>query len=305
MIIHAQHQAALWTHWMSEPSAAIAIGATALVYGAGTRRVWRAAGRGRGVRPRQAWCFAAGIAVLVIALMSPVDSMAEDLFSAHMLQHVLLAVVAPPLLVAGGPAAAALWALPRQARSRLASVVTRRRWISAAWRAATATATAWAVHAIALWVWHVPGLYTLALRDPVLHAAEHASFVGTAALMWWGILHPRTSRRAGYATGILILFVTMLHSAALGAAITLSSEVWFPIHGAGAAAWGMTALEDQQLAGLIMWVPGGLLYLIGMGVLFVAWMQQSARRHALAAQSATDDSTLAGVALAAHVHPLR
>src|SRR5262249_10188672 len=102
----------------------------------------------------------------------------------------------------------------------------------------------------------------------------------TAALMWWGILHPRRSRGTAYGAGIIVLFVAMLQSGALGVLMALSRRVWFPVHVGGAATWGTTARADQQLAGLIMWVPGGLLYLIAMSALVLAWMRHEQRRRA-------------------------
>jgi cytochrome c oxidase assembly factor CtaG len=222
--------------------------------------------------------------VLALALVSPLDALAEQLFSAHMTQHVLLAVVAPPLIVAGAPVTAALWLIPATARKRLVRWIKRLGWPVAIWGSLTAPMLAWALHAVAMWSWHVPRLYTFALNDRVAHAAEHLSFAGTASLMWWGFLYPRRSRRAAYALGIGALFFTMLHSGALGALLTLSHRVWFPLHAAGEAAFGITPLEDQQLAGLVMWILGGLLYLAAMSVLFMAWMQAAERRDAIEAE---------------------
>jgi cytochrome c oxidase assembly factor CtaG len=302
MILHTAtrqvNDLALWTHWASEPGSTIAIVATAGVYAAGVRASWLHAGIGRGVRRWQAWCFALGLVVLAVALMTPLDPMAEDLFSAHMVQHVLLAIVVPPLLVLGAPLTATVWALPPSARRSVTRAVKRIEWLSASWRMLTAPTIAWVIHGVALWSWHVPRLYSLALEHPAVHAVEHASFVGTAGLMWWSILCPRQSRRTAYGFGVLILFATMLHSAALGALITLSHRVWFPIHASGAAVWGLTALEDQQLAGLIMWVPGGLLYLAAMGALFLAWMRRNENTRRAASAAALAALALSGCARA-------
>ncbi|HEY9226146.1 MAG TPA: cytochrome c oxidase assembly protein [Gemmatimonadaceae bacterium] len=282
MAIHALHHPgdALWTRWMTDPSAVIPIAMLAGVYAGGTCVAWRHAGRGRSVRRWQVWCFAGGLLTLVIALASPLDAAADRLFSAHMAQHVLLAIVAPPLLVAGAPLTAALWLLPLESRKDLVQWIRQFEWLAALWPLLTAPLIAWALHAIAMWAWHVPRLYTLALNNPLAHVAEHLSFVGTAGLMWWGFLYPRRSRRAAYALGIGALFLTMLHSGALGALLTLSHRVWFPVHAAGAASFGITPLDDQRLAGLIMWVPGGLLDLAAMSVLFLAWMRTAERRDA-------------------------
>lgn len=279
---HALHPGDLvvWTRWMTEPVTVVSLGTLAGVYAGGTRAAWMHAGRGRGVRSWQVWSFTAGFIVLVIALVSPLDALSDQLFSAHMTQHVLLAVVAPPLIVAGAPLTAALWLVPTTTRKRLVQWIKRLGWPTTGWALLTAPLLAWALHAVAMWAWHVPRLYALALNDPAVHAAEHLSFIGTASLMWWGFLYPRRSRRAAYALGVVALFLTMLHSGALGALLTLSHRVWFPVHAAGEATWHLAPLEDQQLAGLIMWVPGGLLYLAAMSALFLAWMQLGERGRA-------------------------
>jgi cytochrome c oxidase assembly factor CtaG len=288
-IIHAIHgrgDPAIWRHWLTDPVIAISLGAVAGVYAGGTRAAWTHAGSGRGVRRWQVWCFAGGMIVLVLALASPLDALAEQLFSAHMTQHVLLAIVAPPLIVAGAPLTAALWLLPLETRKQLVQWMKRLRWPTTLWGIMTAPALAWAIHAVAMWIWHLPRLYALALSNSAIHAAEHMSFVGTASLIWWGVIYPRRSRRAAYALGIGALFLTMMQSGALGALLTLSHRIWFPVHAAGEAQWGLAPLEDQQLAGLIMWVVGGLLYLAAMSALFLAWMRPGERRDAPAARTA-------------------
>jgi len=259
-------------------STAIVLAVTGVVYALGVRAAWTRAGRGRGIRWRQVACFALGMLTLIIALLSPVDAQADDLFSMHMTQHVLLAIVAPPFLVTGAPMIAVLFALPHALRPRLVGAITRRKWLVAAWRTITAPAVACGLHAVALWSWHIPRLYGLALEHEGVHLLEHASFVGTASLLWWSIVHPRRSRRAAYGIGIATIFVTMLQSGILGALLTLSHRVWYPLQTARAAAHGLSALEDQQLAGLIMWVPGGLLYLIAMAVLFLGFIREVGAR---------------------------
>lgn len=260
----------------AEPSIVISLAAVAALYALGVRAVWRRAGRGHGVSVRQAWTFAAGIATLALALLSPLDAMADQLFSAHMIQHMVLIGIAPPLLVLGHPMVAFSWAVPRATRMGA------HRW----WRRATATRglasaattallspwVVWAPHAIAIWVWHLPGPYQLALASPLAHAAEHASFLGTALLLWSAVLKPHGARREGWAAGILVLLATAMHTGALGALLVFARTPWYPAQATGAAAWGLTALEDQQLAGLIMWIPGGFIYLIASSALFLGWI---------------------------------
>ncbi len=259
---------------------AAALALTALVYALGLRAAWTRAGNGRGITRAQAAVFAAGLFVIAAALLSPLDAMADDLFSAHMVQHLLLAVVAPPLLVFGAPFTAVVWALPFHRRLAVVRFVQRRTALRALWLTITAPRLGWLLHLVAMWAWHAPALFQMALHNDAIHAAEHLSFVGTGVLVWWPIAHPRTARRTAYALGIATLFLTAMQTGVLGALIALSHHVLYPAQAAGAARWGLSAMDDQTLAGLIMWVPGGLLYVAAMSVLFVKWLQPAKPRHA-------------------------
>jgi putative membrane protein len=136
---------------------------------------------------------------------------------------------------------------------------------------------AWVLHGVALWVWHVPALYELAVREEGVHALQHAMFAGTAALFWWGVLYGRYGR-AGYGAAVVYVFTTAVHTGLLGAALTFSGAPYYPGYIASAAAHGVDPLEDQRLAGLIMWVPAGfVLTLVGIG-LFAAWLGEAERR---------------------------
>jgi cytochrome c oxidase assembly factor CtaG len=262
--------------WTFEPTVVVPLALVAIWYGFGVARVWREAGRRDGISVRQAAAFAAGWIALVVALVSPVDAISESLFSVHMLQHELLIIVAAPLIAIGAPLVAMLWALPPSSRRTLATNV-RRPWIVALWTAITAPATVWLLHAAALWVWHMPPLYDAAVEHEAVHALQHLCFFGTAALFWWGLMHGRYGR-LGYGAAVLYVFATGLHSGVLGALLTLSPRVLYTSYGASAAAWGLSPLEDQQLAGLIMWVPAGLVF-TGVGLGFLgAWIQESERR---------------------------
>ena len=146
-----------------------------------------------------------------------------------------------------------------------------------------APALAWLIHGAAIWAWHAPRLYELALRNDTVHALEHLSFVGTGILLWWGILHGRGARRTAYAVGLITVFFTAMHTGVLGALITLSHRLWYPAQASGAAAWGLTPMQDQQLAGLIMWIPGGLVHGAAALVLLYRWLSSSEGAHALRA----------------------
>lgn len=236
---------------------AVLLGSGSL-YALGVARLWRRAGIGRGVLGWQAGAFAAGWLALVAALVSPLDSLGTRLFSAHMVQHEVLMLVAAPLLVLGRPLAAWTWAFPPGLRHRLGRAT---RWplLALAWAALTASVSAWSLHALALWAWHVPALFEAALHSEGLHIFQHASFLGTALLFWWAVLGPAGPRR-GFA--IAYLFTTMMHTGALGALLTFAPTPWYPSYAATAGAFGLDPLADQQLGGLVMWVPGGLAYLV-------------------------------------------
>ena len=133
----------------------------------------------------------------------------------------------------------------------------------------------WGLHALALWVWHLPLLYESALRSEVVHAAEHVSFAGTAVLYWWVVAECGAPRRMDRAVGVLYVFTIAMQGGILGALMTFSAAPWYPAYAASATAWGLTPLEDQQLAGLIMWVPSGLVYLAAALVLLVGWLRMA------------------------------
>jgi putative membrane protein len=257
--------------WTFEPGVTIPLAVVSIAYGVGLFRLWRVAGVGRGISGPHALAFFAGCASIVVALMSPLDAISAALFSAHMAQHEVLMLVAAPLTVIGSPLIAFLWLLPAPWRKRVGAIAQRPAWLTP-WHAVTAPLTVWVLHAAALWVWHLPSLY-----NEWIHASQHACFFGTAALFWWGLTHGRYGR-LGYGAAVLFVFSTAMHSGILGALLTLSPGLWYPIYAATSGAWGLTPLEDQQLAGLIMWVPAGVLFVAGGLLFFSAWLRESDRR---------------------------
>jgi cytochrome c oxidase assembly factor CtaG len=253
----------LWSSWTFAPAVIGGLVLGAWWYARGVRRLWHAASPGRGIAYWRAACFAGGIAALALALLSPIDAVATALFAVHMTQHMLLVVVAAPLLVAGDPGLATLWALDVPARRRLAAWWRGARIVPAVWHSLRLPLVAWTVHVATLWIWHLPTLYGAALRDERIHVAEHAAFLLTALVFWYPILERGRSRlRLGVV--VLYLFAAGLQCTVLGAAITFARHPWYIGHYATTAAWGLTPLQDQQLAGLIMWIPASLAYLIAL-----------------------------------------
>jgi len=182
-----------------------------------------------------------------------------------MVQHEILMIVAAPLLVLGHPLAAWTWALPPPWRRNIGAAT---RWpvVATTWDAFTRPLSAWALHAIALWAWHIPELFEYALHHDGMHIAQHASFFLTALLFWWAVLGSRTrGRPSGFA--LAYLFTTMMHTSALGALLTLAPTPWYPSYAAPSVAFGVDPVSDQQLGGLVMWVPGAFAYVIAALVL--------------------------------------
>jgi putative membrane protein len=254
----------------------MAAGALALLgalYALGSIRLAR---RGAVHRRRERAAFAIGWTALVAAIVPPLDTLVRDFFSAHMAQHELMMLVGAPLVVAGRPLPVCLSGLPVRLRAGAASLLQSRAG-AGSWRLLTFPLTAWVLHGLAIWVWHVPALYELAVRNEVVHALQHATFVGTAALFWWGMVYGRYGR-AGYGAAVFYVFTTTVHTGLLGAILTLAQSPLYPGYAATSAAHGIDPLQDQQLAGLIMWVPAGLaLTLLGIA-LFAAWLGEAERR---------------------------
>jgi putative membrane protein len=260
---------ALWRVWSFDPLVVVPLLIAHWAYGHGTLRLWARAGRGRGIGRRHVLAFLLGEAVLIVALVSPLDQLGGTLLSAHMAQHGLLIAVAPPLLLLGRSGVAFAWAF--RARNRRSFFASRN------WRAFARLANAFSrpvpaasLHGLALWAWHAPGVFDAALASEWLHALEHASFFGTALLFWRALGNARGARRVTPALGAA--FFTLIHSGLLGALISLAPRPLYGWYGA-TELWALSALEDQQLAGLLMWVPMG-------GVYFAACLYLASRLFA-------------------------
>ena len=256
--IHEATPSARALHWTFEPWEIACLMLSAVWYGAGLWRVWSRAGLGRGIRAIDALCFYAGLLIIVLALVSPLDALSDVLFSAHMVEHELLMIVAAPLLVRGRPLGCWIWAIPEQWRRHVGTFFHRPRW-RRPWLVFTGPFCGWVLHALALWLWHVPLFFNAALKNEAVHALQHICFLSTALLFWWSVLDRRSRRDTGLA--LLSVFTTMVHTGALGALLTLSTVSWYSSYFHTGEDWNLTALQDQQLGGVIMWVPAGAIYI--------------------------------------------
>jgi putative membrane protein len=253
-------------------------GVTALAcgYALGLWRLWGRAGAGAGVSRWAAAAAGAGMLALLAGLGPPLALLADLRFAAHMGQHELLMLVAAPLLALGRPLLVLLWALPARLRTAVAERV-RRPAVVAGWRRLTAPLVVLALQAAVLWFWHLPGVFEAALAHDGLHAFQHLTFFASAALFWWALAWGRFGR-LGYGTGVLVVFATGVHCGLLGALLTLTRVPWYPTHAARDLMHGVDPLADQQLAGLLMWVPAGFVLLVACLALFAAWLGEIARR---------------------------
>jgi putative membrane protein len=263
----------LWRAWTLAPVVIAGLLLTAWLYARGLRVLWSRAGRGRVVTPWRAWCFAGALLALFLALVSPVDAAGKALFSAHMVQHLLLMMVAAPLMALGEPLLLTLWALPAAWRRSIGRRWRRARRLRAVWAVVSLPALAWVLHVSTLWAWHVPTFYESALRDERIHILEHTTFFATALLFWW-LLTRRHGRRMNVGTAIAYLFGAALQGTLLGAMLTFARRPWYPSHYGSTAAWGLNPLEDQQLAGLLMWIPAGVVYLITLVPLLMRALEE-------------------------------
>jgi putative membrane protein len=253
--------------WTFEPFLLATLVLAALVHRRGRARLGR-----RIAGPREKWravAFYGGLVILAASLMSPLDSLAHTLFSGHMAQHLLLMVVAAPLLVYARPTAALVAGLPEGGRD-----LVRQSDLRGTLRALRNPLGVWIIGAVALWAWHMPALYEAALAHEPLHVLEHASFFGAAVLFWSVVLSSGTRRGVPRPIAIVLVFASGVQSSALGAVLLFASTPLYDVHAEGARVWDVSPLSDQQLAGALMWSPPALLYIVVMGWLLVRWFAE-------------------------------
>ncbi|HYH09588.1 MAG TPA: cytochrome c oxidase assembly protein [Thermoanaerobaculia bacterium] len=244
----------------------------ATLYLAGLRQLWTSDAGHQTIPRWRAASFFLGWIATGVSLLGPLDRWSDVLFSAHMAQHEILMLLAAPLMVLGRPFIAMLWAL--SARNTVAAIVRHR-----AWDYVTGPFFVLVLHAAVLWMWHVPFLFEAALQQEWVHVLQHLGFFVTAALFWWALIHGRYGK-LGYGIGVLYVFATAMHTQILGALLTFGSRSWYPTHAARTAAAGVNPIDDQQFAGILMWIPFGVVFLFVGLALFAAWLGEAERRVA-------------------------
>jgi putative membrane protein len=250
--------------WSLHPSVLIGTGLLGALYFWGIGPLRRRLALGPPVPAWQVASFCGGLLVLLLSLNGPMHDLSDYyLFSAHMVQHLLLTLLLPPLLIAGTPG----WLL---------RPLLRRRPVLAVARVLSHPVMAAVLYAVTIAVWHLTPFYELMMRSHDVHIATHLMFIVTATILWWPVMSPVPELpRLSYAMGMLYLFLAGIPMQIVAAMITLSDEVRYPWYSAAPRTWGLSPLDDQQLGGLLMWVPGNLWMFLAIGVLFLLWARET------------------------------
>ncbi len=266
----------LSTRWVFDPFVVLAIAASAWLYVSGLRRLRTS---GRPFPRRWAACWLFGLGAIALALVSPIDAYADASLWVHMVQHLLLTVVAPPLLALGAPVTLAL---------RAASPDVRRRWLVPVLRSRPVAVLAnpvvgWALFVGTPFAIHFSPLFDLALRNDAVHAAEHALWLGTALVYWWPIVgRDPMPHRMSYPARMLSMILTMPATSFVAVALYGASAPLYPTYAGLPEPWGSLALGSQRVAAVIMWVVGNLAMVLAMLICASAWRRDEERRVASA-----------------------
>ncbi|MHB0870729.1 MAG: cytochrome c oxidase assembly protein [Chloroflexota bacterium] len=264
-----------------DPTVLGGLSLSALLYAAGWRRLRKPELGHPVLAAWRAWCFGGGLLFVWLALLSPIGSFSELFFFMHMIQHLLLVEVAAPLLLLGAPLLPMLWALPRDLRVRLGGLLGPSNPLEGVFTLLTHPMMAVTLYIGALSAWHLPNFYDAAQGRTAIHDLEHLIFLGTALLYWWPIIHPAGGRRRlGYAAAVPYLLPPLLAGSLIGALLTFAQYPLYATYQRVPRLWGISVLQDQQLAGLVMWVPGGLVYIFPIFVLIALLLRQEERAAA-------------------------
>lgn len=263
----------LWTAWHTEP-----VLITGFIVAAWAYRRGHARGPRRAPDIWRARCFAAALLALGLALVSPLDALSGALASAHMVQHVMLVLVAAPLLALSAPSSALLRGSPLVVRQGLGRCRRRLHLTARRFRALGHPLTVWLLHVATLWFWHAAVPYGAALEHPLVHIVEHASFLITGVLFWRVVVGARGALRVSPGFGVILVFTMALQSVFLSVLLTFARAPWYAGYAATTRSWQLEPLADQQLAGVLMWIPGGLVYLAAALNLLRAWIRSGDRR---------------------------
>jgi len=263
-----------WMSWTFSWPVFISLLLISVYYLSGWKRV-ESKNRFDPLRRWQLVFFISGLVILIAALLSPIDRLSDYLAYVHMIQHTLLLMVAAPLFALASPGFYSFRQLPKSLKSGM-------RPLQKTWFQLTRAfpmkrmLVAWVAYALILWIWHIPYLYEAALKNSLVHDLQHLAFFISAYFFWRVVIDPFRKPGRNEGVAILYVFVASLHAMILGVLMTLAPSSWYPSYEKTAPLFGLTALEDQQIAGLIMWMPAGVSYvLVALGSLYMLLKRQS------------------------------
>jgi len=243
----------------------------------------RSQDRGRVATNERLVTYLGGLVILGLALMSPIDVLASQFFFMHMIQHLLLVMIVPPLLWLASPFPFVMWGLPPQARSRVGSLFSRKSSFRRRLRTFTAPGIAWMLYVAFLLGWHDPNAYQAALQEELIHDLEHLTFFITAVLFWWHVIYapPHVHKRLPRGARIAYVLAAIPPTMAAGAVIAFSGQPVYAYYAGVPRLWGVSVMQDQMLGGVIMWVPGSMMYILAALILISRWVQDEDAKPAL------------------------
>ncbi|MDP3937163.1 MAG: cytochrome c oxidase assembly protein [Deltaproteobacteria bacterium] len=256
--------------WSVHPSIPLGLGLIALLYGIGVGPLRRRLDPAARIEPLQIVTFAAGLLVFFLALTGPIHDLSDSyLFSAHMVQHLIITLVAPPLLLAATPEWLARGLLRPPAVYGMVRFLTR-------------APVAYLIYNFVLALWHLPRLYNSTLVLLEVHILEHVLFIGTAFLMWMPVLSPLPELRLRPIVQVLYLILLTFPMKGIGALLTMSDSILYPAYALAPRAFGLDAFSDQRIGGLLMWLPAGLILWGGAAIVFLSWWAREHRSDEIA-----------------------
>ena len=253
-------------HW--NPLVMAGLATVAWFYSQGVKTVWWRSGVGHGITPWQALAFNGGMTVLFLAFISPLDALSSDLLSAHMVQHLLLLLVAAPLLLLGNVPLALTWALPKLVQHRLDYWWRQQRDLHLIGQWFTRPHIIWGMYLVTVWLWQVPYIYKVALYDPIVHSVQHGVFLIVAILFWRLLLSPQHHHALPTVVTMRVVATTALAGVLLGLLIAFAPALWYPIYAPTALRWGLPPVVDQRVAGMLLASTMGSVY---FGITVAHW----------------------------------
>ncbi|BCX82405.1 putative membrane protein [Methylomarinovum caldicuralii] len=268
----------LWRAWTFTPEILAPLLLTGLVY---ARGCWRRHRQHRPVPVGQIAAFCLGILCFFIALQSPIEPLSDHFLFIHQIEHLLLRVFAPLLMILAMPLAPLIQGLPRRARHSLLAPLVRSRLARGLYGFFSHPLVAPVLFVATLVVWQIPTLHDRAVQDLLLHDLMHLSMIVTGFFFWWLIADPRGTRaRLPYGLRLIVLWAVTIPNTLLGAGITLSRQPLYQVYDVLTGRWGIDRLMDQQIGGILIWGPGAMMGVIGTGVVFLVWIRAERKRPA-------------------------